>query len=88
MADYGNRIGAALANMATKRDGAEAKFDVLKWLFAPSSCAPSSRWVAEAASPAQPYRTTALGSAALALISSGLFPVIKIPPIKTNDDND
>ena len=36
----------------------------------------------------QPYRTTTLRSAALALISSGLFPVIKIPPIKTNDDND
>ena len=33
-------------------------------------------------------RTTAFGSAALALLSSGLFPVIKIPPIKTNDDND
>jgi hypothetical protein len=36
----------------------------------------------------QPYRTTPLGSAALAVISSGLYPVIKIPPIKNNEDND
>ena len=67
MADYGSRfapIGAALANMATRpnmhRDGEEAKFDVSKWLFGAigfqtaSSWAPSSRWVAEAASPSSP----------------------------------
>jgi len=45
MADYGNRFAridatlanmatkADIANMATKSDVAEAKFDVIKWLF-------------------------------------------------------